>query len=1627
MINKRIFIATIIFLLLLNSLVSPLIIYAEQLDSHSTIIEDREITQEEDVFLDNEEDSFQDDKSLEDKTSSEEQALEESAESKIIEKPSKNQIEKDNSKELESMEKSSIIKENIITNVTLTLANGDALPERMPHPSEETLDLLIKYEFKLPKEHQYRTNATYTFDLPDVFHIYHDTTGHLINGNGTTFGQYKLSTDGTVTMIFNNEIEKADDVSGFINIQTEIREDLSGSTNQVIEFTVQDNNIIRYPIQFEPKKGSAIEMKGTPDKTYNTQLITWEIDINKKLQSIKTAELFNQLEEKLELIPNSLSIYELDVQLDGSVKLGKDVTDTLGKTFPLSFGDIQKAYRVVFETKITDETHKTYYNEAVLKGGNIEDISAKATVSVKRGEPLEKRAIRYSMENETITWEVKYNYNEQIIKQNEAFLVNTFDEGQELVANSVTVEKVEIREDGTEGKTRPVSNFAINTEDNILKLHFKQDIDEAYKVTYQTKLTNRIEQSKYVTNYVRDGKGHETSARQWVTQQVLNKYHLSHTTDYHAKLTKWRLSINNDARTMRHVVIQDFLPKGLELESYKLFYNGKPISEKNYKFKYNNHTGEIRIQLIGHLSRINKPMYIEYETSFNYSELKENNTSFLNIANMTWLDEFGNKKEKKDRAIFYPNQYTKDNGFKNGYYDAENKEIIWEIGVNYNYYELTEAVIENIVQSQQNINLASIEVYKADITPTGQWVKNSTPLKYDHDYKVNLTSDLSFNVVLGEMKGPYIIVYRTTLEGQKIGSHYNNSTALKDGEETISELQASASIPYGGKYLFKEATQNKEKPRLLNWTVTINPTQSTLSNVMLEDQPSNNQVFLKDSFQVFEVDVNKKGNMTKNKDKPLIRGKDYQVVIKDDKQGHSYFEIVFKEKINRPYILEYDTYMMAGHNEYVHNQATLTANELTDGEATTEHRHRVKLTGSDGGVDSRFGRIDITKVDAQTKRPLKGAEFTLYNSSGDIAIKSVTTDSKGQATFKDVLYGDYIIKETKAPEGYISKKNYKTITLEQETYRLIVENEKMIQAFELLNIDAQSERPIGGAIFNLEKKVSGQYKRIAQLTTNQKGLIYKDQLKPGQYRLIEEQAAPGYQSNKKPLTFIIKPNQTEVIRLTSKNWQLGSVELTKYNADDASELLPNAKFHLLDKDGTVIHKALRTNDEGKIIVTHLQPGIYQFVEVKAPDYFELDPTPIEFEIKAKEVDTVKVNAPNHLLTGQVVFNLVDKDDRNIKLQGAIYKLVQEDGQVIKKRLLTDNDGQIIVKDLQPGSYELIEIQAPKHYQSSKKKYKFTIERNKTDQNTVEINAENQLIPGAAEIVKVDKANQKLKLSNAVFELRDQRGHLIKKDLVTDSQGRLSLTHLRPGVYQLVETKAPAGYQLDSDPIKFEIKKSQKKPISIIVENELLTGSIMLSVVDKRHHRLKLKGAVFELRDMDGHVIQSSLTTDRNGILFIDNLYPGLYHLIEVFAPFGYQIDSTPIQFEIIKGQTSPLKLQMQKRLRTEEQMQVQNTIKWLEQNKSIQINDENHLIQEQAAFVKDKWMNHSQFSNSQILDNNKDKETKRENKSDDLVTKSSDHTKKQQSIFDERLLSYLLFSGSVFIILSAVFLYFRVK
>lgn len=97
--------------------------------------------------------------------------------------------------------------------------------------------------------------------------------------------------------------------------------------------------------------------------------------------------------------------------------------------------------------------------------------------------------------------------------------------------------------------------------------------------------------------------------------------------------------------------------------------------------------------------------------------------------------------------------------------------------------------------------------------------------------------------------------------------------------------------------------------------------------------------------------------------------------------------------------------------------------------------------------------IEVQKVDAQTKKVIrsKDFEFTMYSDADcKNAITTVSADKNaGTATFKNLRYGTYYIKETKAPTGYLLSKEVKKVVVDDKlenvgkTYSFIYQDTPM--------------------------------------------------------------------------------------------------------------------------------------------------------------------------------------------------------------------------------------------------------------------------------------------------------------------------------------------------------------------------------------------------------------------------------------------------------------------------------------------------------------------------------------------------------------------------------------------------------
>ncbi|MGG4301530.1 SpaA isopeptide-forming pilin-related protein [Bacillus wiedmannii] len=553
------------------------------------------------------------------------------------------------------------------------------------------------------------------------------------------------------------------------------------------------------------------------------------------------------------------------------------------------------------------------------------------------------------------------------------------------------------------------------------------------------------------------------------------------------------------------------------------------------------------------------------------------------------------------------------------------------------------------------------------------------------------------------------------------------------------------------------------------------------------------------------------------------------------------------------------------------------------------------------------GQIELKKIDSENgEKPLANAEFDIVKDS--VVVEHIVTDKDGKAISKPLAPGKYILKETKAPEGYQLKETEFEVNVTGDgIFPITVKNAMTDKGnVEITKVDKENGSVLAGVEFEVQDEKGEVVKKV---TTDKEGMANVSDLSVGKYKLVETKSLPGYKKLTEPVSFEITKGMTKVLSLKVENEQLdkGSVEITKIDKD-SQKALKGVVFEVRDEKDKVV-KEVTTDKEGKVNVSDLSVGKYKLVETKSlPGYKKLK-EPVSFEITKGMTKVLSLKVENEQLDkGSIEITKVDKDSQKV-LKGVVFEVQDEKDKVVKE-VTTDKDGKATISDLSVGKYKLVEKESLPGYKKLIEPVLFEITKGMTEILSLKI--ENEMVDtGNVEITKIDKDNKAL-LAGVTFVVQDEKGNEVKK-VTTDKEGKANVADLPVGNYELVEIESLPGYKKLEKPVSFEITKGMTKILSLKVENEMMdTGNVEIIKIDK-DSKAPLKDVVFEVRDSKGKVVRK-VTTDKEGKANVSDLSIGKYELVEVGTPVGYKPLEKPISFEIEKGRVTALKLTVENEL-----------------------------------------------------------------------------------------------------------------
>lgn len=561
---------------------------------------------------------------------------------------------------------------------------------------------------------------------------------------------------------------------------------------------------------------------------------------------------------------------------------------------------------------------------------------------------------------------------------------------------------------------------------------------------------------------------------------------------------------------------------------------------------------------------------------------------------------------------------------------------------------------------------------------------------------------------------------------------------------------------------------------------------------------------------------------------------------------------------------------------------------------------------------------------------LKGAEFALYKAD-NTEVEKVTTDKAGVALFTGLNPGSYYIKETAVPEGYkLSDKKFDfkidsngVLSGEgfagDKLYKLTVENRPVEHGFKVKKVSTNDEKLVlPGAEFRI---LGGDLDK--RYTTGANGLTEQITLPIGEYTLTEMKAPEGYVINgagrhisaKADGIYLDGGKLGEGAAITIRNAPVNfKLRLVKVDAD-TNQPLANVAFILKGKDGGT--HSLITGSNGITDTISLAPGKYTLSEVAAAEGYAIPLNGWGFTVKEGTVQQVTntsevakwdfndglltLTLKNSRIYGGLTIEKTDGKDGSA-LAGAEFTVAGSDdtpltfiknngryeaatGEGASSTIATDANGKAYITGLKFGNYAVTETKAPEGYVLKGDRHSIAISRQQTE---VTLRLKNDKAMYKVTAIKQDAGENGKLLVGAEFTLYSAEGAVVAK-AVTGYDGT-AVFEVPEGKYKLIETRAPAGYQLSGDFVREITVNAMRGAVGefkYTFNNEKTSYSVEIYKHDSEDKQKKLAGAEFAVTDSRGFT--KTVTTDASGKASITGLPYDDYTIREIKAPKGYAL------------------------------------------------------------------------------------------------------------------------------------------
>ncbi|MBD9014182.1 MAG: LPXTG cell wall anchor domain-containing protein, partial [Lachnospiraceae bacterium] len=564
--------------------------------------------------------------------------------------------------------------------------------------------------------------------------------------------------------------------------------------------------------------------------------------------------------------------------------------------------------------------------------------------------------------------------------------------------------------------------------------------------------------------------------------------------------------------------------------------------------------------------------------------------------------------------------------------------------------------------------------------------------------------------------------------------------------------------------------------------------------------------------------------------------------------------------------------------------------------------------------------VNISKTDITTDKELPGATLQILKKAAAVTDDGEETETEEVVTtiygeklewvstgepknIKGLPAGDYILRETAAPDGYTVAADVEfTITDELKAAEtVVIKDAPIVTSISKVDITT-ADKELPGATLQILKKVTAEdgttseviaatvYGEELQWTSGEKAKEIKG-LPAGDY-ILREIAAPSGYTIAKDVAFTVSDDSKVTNKAVMKD-QATEVNISKVDITNAEKELPGATLQVMDKYGNEIVKTVYGEElkwvsgtEVKVI-KGLPAGEYTLREISAPAGYSIAKDvkfTITDELKAAETVVMKDAAI------EATISKVDITNAEKELPGAELQIMDAEGKEVVKTIFgeelkwTSAETAKQIKGLPAGEYILRETKAPAGFAVAAD-VKFTI----SDDLTVENKVVMKDAPTDVTISKVAISNEARELPGAALEILDEKGEIAKTvygeqlSWISDVTAKV-IKGLPAGTYTLRETAAPDGYALAED-VTFTVN-TDGTTTKVVMKDDVTR--VQISKMDVTNNK-ELAGAHLALKDASGEIILNWISTGEPKVFEGKLIAGATYTLTEISAPSGYSL------------------------------------------------------------------------------------------------------------------------------------------